>query len=415
MKVYEINRWKYSSKDRIGSGGQGIVYICRHENYKEDHAIKVFLLKRITNNKKKRKKLLRISDEIRALKSINHENIIKLVDSGYVERGDLYYIVMKKADTSLKEYIHKEKLTFRNKINIFKQIIEGIKATHAHEPIIIHRDLKPANILIKKGKIKISDFGISFFLEDRNEKRVTSINEIVGSRNWRSPQTELGRQTNPTVKEDFYLMGKLLYFLLADGKELYREYFNSEEFFLPYIHKDPKYIVFNDFFNWTIATNRRDIFDNINTLSEVFEKASKLYLYFSIDEEVDELIRLAHVFHMKRMYKEYAEVLYKAFNLNKNNYYAQYFYGRLLLRKNKKEEGWKLLHKVVNSKITDYLILAQLSSLLYHRGNLELSEKIRQKSMILKKKDIPIKILNGNSEANRKYLKYSTLGRQREV
>ena len=50
-------------------------------------------------------------------------------------------------------------------------------------------------------------------------------------------------------------------------------------------------------------------------------------------------------------------------------------------------------------------------SLLYQHDNFELSEEISQKSMILKEKGIPVKILNGNSEANRKYLKYSTLGR----
>ncbi len=413
MKFFDIEGWNYSSEDYIGGGGQGKVYTCRHENYKGVYAIKVFLLR---YERWKKKKRLRIEDEIKSLKSINHKNIIKYIDSGSVERNDIYYIVMEKADTSLKDYSTKKKLTFRNKIDIFRQVIEGIKILQVHKPIIIHRDLKPANLLIKNGILKITDFGIVFFSEDVDvSNRKTPLKEIVGSFNWRSPQTELGRQNKPTVQEDFYSMGKILYFLLSDGKELYREYFNSEEFFLPYINKDPKYIFFDDFFNLTIAANPRDIFDSIDSLSEEFEKACRLFINFSIDEEVEELIRLAHVFHMKRQYENHEEVLSKAISLNKNNYYAQYYYGRFLLSKNKKEEGWKFLYEVVNSECSDYYILAHLSQLLFHHDNFELSEKVSQISITLKEKGIPAKILDGSSKLTQKYMKYLALGRQGKI
>ncbi|KKM88108.1 hypothetical protein LCGC14_1262060 [marine sediment metagenome] len=141
-----------------------------------------------------------------------------------------------------------------------------------------------------------------------------------------------------------------------------------------------------------------------------FEKVCKRYVNFSIDEEVEELIRLAHIFQMKRQYEEHENVLLKAVNLNKNDNYAQYFYGSLLLRKNKKEEGWKFLNKVVNSDISDYFILAQLSAMLFHRGNIELSEKIIHKSIILKERGIIRKILDVNSEFNPKIFEISCNG-----
>eukprot|EP00551_Chaetoceros_affinis_P008680 CAMPEP_0203683584 /NCGR_PEP_ID=MMETSP0090-20130426/47598_1 /ASSEMBLY_ACC=CAM_ASM_001088 /TAXON_ID=426623 /ORGANISM="Chaetoceros affinis, Strain CCMP159" /LENGTH=355 /DNA_ID=CAMNT_0050552733 /DNA_START=1720 /DNA_END=2787 /DNA_ORIENTATION=+ len=42
---------------------------------------------------------------------------------------------------------------------IFHQIASGL--SHIHAKGIIHRDLKPANILLRKGKFKIGDFGLS--------------------------------------------------------------------------------------------------------------------------------------------------------------------------------------------------------------------------------------------------------------
>jgi hypothetical protein len=82
---------------------------------------------------------------------------------------------------------------------------------------------------------------------------------------------------------------------------------------------------------------------------------------------------------------------------------------------NQREYVWMLLHKVVNSDISDYNILANLSALLWQDGNFELSRSLILNSMILKEKGIPAKILDGNSELTREYLKYPSIGKQREI
>ena len=409
IKLNDIKGWQYSPKIKIGKGGQGKVYVAKSKKYEGEYAIKVYKLKWIRNDAKRRKKELRINNEIRVFKSIIHKSIIRYIDSGYLKREDIFYIVMDKADTSLKYYVHDNDLTLEEKIDLFLQIIEGVRILHDHR--IIHRDLKPANILIKCNTVKITDFGISFFLEDRNEPRVTSPWEIVGSRNWRSPQTELGRQDEPSIKEDFYSMGKILYFLLNNGKELYREHFDSREFFLPYIHKDPKYLVFEDFFIHTIAENHRDIYDNLDDFIKEFEKAWKEFKTFPIDREIEELIRLAHVFHMNRRYEEHKDLITKAYNMDRGNPYGQYYYGKLLYGENRQESLSCFYDVVNNAGFNDYLVLADIALLLFHNDDAEMCEILVQRSKILKERGILPKILSGLSEESKKYLKYSALGR----
>ena len=45
---------------------------------------------------------------------------------------------------------------------------------HMHQKDYIHRDLKPQNILIKKGEVKICDFGLAL-------KSGKNIHEIVNA------------------------------------------------------------------------------------------------------------------------------------------------------------------------------------------------------------------------------------------
>jgi serine/threonine protein kinase len=46
--------------------------------------------------------------------------------------------------------------------DIIKGIVEGL--VYLHDKNIYHRDIKPGNILMKDGKPKIADFGISKIL-----------------------------------------------------------------------------------------------------------------------------------------------------------------------------------------------------------------------------------------------------------
>ena len=70
-------------------------------------------------------------------------------------------------DGSLSQKIKINKFLEPNTVRIYTlQILKGLEYLHCIKKVI-HRDIKPENILLSgTGKIKLSDFGESKFLED---------------------------------------------------------------------------------------------------------------------------------------------------------------------------------------------------------------------------------------------------------
>ena len=99
--------------------------------------------------------------EVKALGSVNHQGIVKLIDS-FVVRGILY-IVMEYADggdlqqkLNSKMRNNRRNRCFNEKevMILFVQICCAL--LHIHSKNILHRDLKPANIfLTKSGLVKV--------------------------------------------------------------------------------------------------------------------------------------------------------------------------------------------------------------------------------------------------------------------
>lgn len=58
---------------------------------------------------------------------------------------------------SVREYLRKTKITYKNKLEIIKRIINTIKKMH-NELEIVHGDLNPSNIMIKDTNIEVVDF-----------------------------------------------------------------------------------------------------------------------------------------------------------------------------------------------------------------------------------------------------------------
>ena len=66
---------------------------------------------------------------------------------------------------------------------ITEQILQGLKSLHDSD--IVHRDIKPSNLLVdSSGVVKISDFGVSTFLNQMNPFAIT----LIGSTAYMSPE-----------------------------------------------------------------------------------------------------------------------------------------------------------------------------------------------------------------------------------
>ena len=78
---------------------------------------------------------------------------------------------------------------------------------------IIHRDIKPQNImLLKNGKIKVTDFGIAKL---PNAETVTMTDKAIGTVYYISPEQASGKKIDP--RSDIYSLGVVMY-EMATGK-----------------------------------------------------------------------------------------------------------------------------------------------------------------------------------------------------
>ena len=101
-------------------------------------------------------------------------------------------------------------------ISIVLDIAKGLK--YAHERRVIHGDIKPSNILIKGGKYKISDWGLSKLKRDK------SVTPGGFTPNYAAPEqisSEFGKCDERT---DIYQLGVVLYELATEKLPFDGEY-----------------------------------------------------------------------------------------------------------------------------------------------------------------------------------------------
>jgi serine/threonine protein kinase len=212
------DRWKIG--DCIGEGGQAHAFIVT--DIKGDSSVQ-YVLKRLKNLKR----LDRFKREIEAVRNLNHPYILRLIDFD-IDAPKPYLVT----EYCLGGSLEKAKPIWNNSpikaLELFQQICEGVLVAHSHG--IIHRDIKPSNIYLRnlEGPAVIGDFGICYI--EQNGERITLTEEAIGPRLFMAPELEGGRVENITPKCDIYSLGKVLYWLLSNGKMLPREKHREVEY-----------------------------------------------------------------------------------------------------------------------------------------------------------------------------------------
>lgn len=115
-----------------------------------------------------------IDNEVKALHNCKSDNLIKCYASYYED--NCVNIVLEFMDKgTLTDVLKKVKTIPENIIGIISvQLLNGLNYLHCHK--IIHRDIKPSNVLVNsKGKVKISDFGVSTFVKETLGKKMTMV------------------------------------------------------------------------------------------------------------------------------------------------------------------------------------------------------------------------------------------------
>ncbi len=198
---------KYTLRQQIGSGSTSHVYQCVRKKDNKIFACKVINKAEIENN------FAGLMDqfnlEIKVLRLLNHDNIIKLEDA--FDTADSVYMVLEQCHGGeLFDYVvEKGTLSEEEASKIIRNITSAVQ--HMHALHIIHRDLKPENLLLtsknKDSEIKLIDFGLAKIMQDDVAR------SFLGTKGYLAP--EMLKRDAYDKSVDMWALGVIAFVLLC--------------------------------------------------------------------------------------------------------------------------------------------------------------------------------------------------------
>ncbi|MGH9199817.1 MAG: protein kinase domain-containing protein [Vicinamibacterales bacterium] len=205
---------RYRLLDKVGEGGMGAVFRAERADgeFAEDVAIKLIAIPSHNADA-----LRRFRVERQILATLNHPDIVTLLDGGIAEAGQAY-LAMKYVDgVPITTYCAEHRLELEPRLQLFQRVCAAVQ--HAHQNGIVHRDLKPSNILVTAdGTPKVLDFGIAKLLDPSGiglEATGTALARPL-TPNYASPEQLRGLPV--TTVCDVYALGVLLYELVTGSR-----------------------------------------------------------------------------------------------------------------------------------------------------------------------------------------------------
>ncbi|MHB1045590.1 MAG: serine/threonine-protein kinase [Thermoanaerobaculia bacterium] len=196
-----------------GVGGSAVVYSAFDRELKQAVALKVLRADRTSPAA-----LLRMKREVAIARQAASPRLVRVYDID--ASGESVFLTMEDVPGgSLKERLEEGPLPVEEALRVAGEILEGLAVLHALG--IVHRDVKPGNVLLAAdGSVKLADFGLARRLEVA-ETRATSMDAVVGTIDYLSPEQALGRELDG--RSDLYSFGVTLYEMLTGGVPFRRD------------------------------------------------------------------------------------------------------------------------------------------------------------------------------------------------
>ena len=165
---------QYRIVKTIGGGGFSIVYLAQDTQAGKPVVIKEYLpAKQATRGPGESVETLsgdttastfnigmkRFFDEANALATINHPNIVRVIDF-FRDNNTVYMVMNYEQGKDLRWYIkrHHGRMSEKFIRTVFPQLLEGLRELHGHR--LLHLDIKPANVYLRPGGSPLLlDFG----------------------------------------------------------------------------------------------------------------------------------------------------------------------------------------------------------------------------------------------------------------
>lgn len=181
----------------VGRGSFGVANLYRRLNDDIQVVLKQINLMDLTKSEREM-----AMNEVDVFSKLHHPNIISYY--GSFIRGEVLFIEMEYADEGNLAQVVSETEEFlpeRYVLNVFEQLTSAISYMHGEN--ILHRDLKTANVFLKRGIVKIGDFGISKIMNTKVHAQT-----ILGTPYYFSPEMCEGKDYDE--KSDVWAMGCIL-------------------------------------------------------------------------------------------------------------------------------------------------------------------------------------------------------------
>ena len=154
----------YKIEATLGKGSFATVKKAKNRATGERFAVKVVSKKKMTDEDK-----ASLQTEIEILKSLDHPNIVNLIDVFEDERHWCLVMELMQGGELFDQILEKEHFTELEAREATKAIIDAIQ--YCHEKGICHRDIKPENLLLQSKELgitslKVADFGLARLLEE---------------------------------------------------------------------------------------------------------------------------------------------------------------------------------------------------------------------------------------------------------
>ena len=202
----------YQSRELLGAGGMGAVYLATREDGELRHRVAVKVAAGVLWSPAFDERFRR---ERQILAELQHPYIARFLDGGLTADGAPYLVMEYVEGERIDAWCDRRRLSIRARLELFLKVSEAV--SYAHQKLIVHRDLKPGNILVTEGgEPRLLDFGIARTLEpsgNGGDAQATLSPGLFATPLYASPEVLLGQ--NPGVGCDVYSLGVMLYELLS--------------------------------------------------------------------------------------------------------------------------------------------------------------------------------------------------------
>ena len=196
---------RYRIEAEIGRGAMARVYRARDLRYGTEVAFK--LLRREFAESTTSKRFAR---EIKIASTLEHPNILQVLDSGDILKIPYYVMPLVDGETLEARLQREKRLGIADAVHLAGEIAAALSYAHAHG--VVHRDVKPSNILLSHGHALVADFGIARVV-DLVSDQLTDSGVTLGTAPYMSP--EQGHTAAVDGRGDTYSLGIVLYEMLA--------------------------------------------------------------------------------------------------------------------------------------------------------------------------------------------------------